>query len=99
MWSRASADFCPWGDWHSSGEVSSWEGWHQAVGPMKTLEAGTGPFLAYPPIFLQEGSQWFMTAPAAHVILGIHLKRWGRVPEELCQLWVLFLAWAQNSWF
>lgn len=42
-----SADFCPWGDWHSSGEASSWEGWCQAVGPMKTLEAGTGPFLAY----------------------------------------------------
>ena len=42
-----SADFCPWGDWHSSGEVSSWKGWRQAVGPMKTLGAGTGPFLAY----------------------------------------------------
>lgn len=57
------------------------------------------PLPSHPPSFLQEGSQWFMTAPAAHVILGIHLKRWGRVPEELCQLWVLFLAWAQNSWF
>ena len=56
------------------------------------IGAHFAPLPYHPPSLLQEGSQWFMTVPAAHVILDIHLKRWGRVPGELCQLWVLFLA-------
>lgn len=52
------------------------------------------PLPSHPPSFLQEGSHWLTTAPAAHVIPDVHLKRWGRVPGELCRLWVLSLAWA-----
>lgn len=53
------------------------------------------PLPSHPPSFLQEGSHWLTTAPAAHVIPGRSISRGGgEFRENSVALGPLSLAWA-----